>query len=229
MSQQINLYEAALRKEKKAFSAATIAGSIAAIALAFAAVHFYLASQVRGIEAVVHQSDQVLGALRGQVTTLVSQNAAQGPGALLAEELARSDARLKSRRELLQNITTRVAGDAEGYSALMTGLARRTLQGLWLTGFAVGDNRGLEIKGGVLDPKLVPAYMSSLNEEDSIRGREVAELILKARQDAAKPGPAPEEAAAQAKGATQPQRALRYVEFTIKLTPKGAAATEGAR
>jgi hypothetical protein len=229
MSQQINLYEAAFRQEKTAFSAAAIAGSLAAIALAFAALHFYLASQVRGIEAVAQQSDKAVAALRGQVTLLVSQNAVQGAGGLLAEELVRSEARLKSRREILQDITTRVAADAEGYSALMTGLARRTLQGVWLTGFSVGDDRALEIKGGVLDPKLVPAYVSSLNDEVSIRGRDVTELVLKARAEAARPMPAPGDAAAPAKGEAQPQRPLRYVEFTIKLTPKGAAVTEAVQ
>ena len=103
----------------------------------------------------------------------------------------------------------------------MSGLARRTVQGVWLTGFAVGENRSLEIKGGVLDPRLVPAYMRSLNAEESIRGRTVTELTLKARDEPAKPKPAPGTEASVA----APPSSLRYVEFTVKLTPKGAAET----
>jgi len=221
MSQQINLYDAAFQKEKKPFSAAAIAGSLAAITLAFVATHAYLASQVGGIEEALRQSDKSLTALRDQVALLAAQSTAQG-GVLLVEELARSEARLKGRRELLQDITTRVAPEAEGYSVLMTGLARRTLQGVWLTGFSVGDNRRLEIKGGVLDAKLVPIYMRALNDEESIRGRSVTELALAAREDLAKPAPTP---GAEAKGETPFQRPLRYVEFTVKLAPKGG--TEG--
>jgi hypothetical protein len=58
------------------------------------------------------------------------------------------------------------------------------MRGVWLTGFNVGDNGNvLGIRGRVLHPDLVPAYLKALNAEDVMRGRLVTELKLVARDE----------------------------------------------
>jgi hypothetical protein len=221
VSQQINLYDAAFRKESKSFSAGLMAVSLAAIVAAFAVLHFYVARQVAAIERVVRDSDNTLATLRTQLTGLAPQAGAPGSGQLLNEELARLEARLKARQGLLQEVTLRVAPDAEGYSGLLTGFARRAQHGVWLTGIAVNEARALEIKGRVLDAALVPVYLRSLNVEAVIRGRSVDELALRAREEA----PAPKPAA----GSSDVARPARYVEFAVKLRPKGEASAEAVQ
>lgn len=223
MSQQINLYDEAFRAQKKPFSAATMAGALAVIAGTFLLLHVYLVSQVHAIEQALTGSDKALADMRSQLAFLASRNAVQGGGQALVDELARAEARLRTRQELLRDITTRVAADAQGYSGLMEGLARRTTRGLWLIGFTVRETRDLEIKGRVLDAKLVPSYMQSLSEEAFARGRTVTELTLKAGESAPKPAPG------LSKGDTRPDAALRYVEFAVTFAPRDAPAAEAAK
>jgi len=109
MSQQINLYDQAFRTQTKPFAASTMAASLGVVILAFVLLHVYLVSQLRGIERASQDSDKALADLRAQIVLLAARNASQGGGPALVEEIARAEARLHARQELLQDITTRVA------------------------------------------------------------------------------------------------------------------------
>ena len=73
---------------------------------------------------------------------------------------------------------------------------RKSMPGVWLTGFSVGESGNqLKLHGRVLHPDLVPAYLRSLNGEAVMRGRQVTELKLTAKE-----------------AGTAPQR---FVEFSL--------------
>ena len=109
-------------------------------------------------------------------------------------------------------------GNTVGFSGYFAAFGRKTMPGVWLTGFSVGEGgKDLKVRGRVLHPDLVPAYLRALNDETAMRGRQVTELTLTAKDT--RPGPS-SHAACRKFAAAHPTAPERFVEFS--LTPSQA-------
>ncbi|HEX2199715.1 MAG TPA: PilN domain-containing protein [Burkholderiales bacterium] len=180
MSQQINLFDARFQRQKRHFSAATLAATLAAVLVLALAIQQLYAYQSRSLQASVAQTDARVAQLRDQVARFAREFGAQGGSTALADEIARTEEALRVRRGLLASMQTG-AGTAEGFSAYLAALARRTTQGVWLTGIDIDGS--LVIKGRALDGERVPAYIRQLNREETFAGRTVSELRMSARPE----------------------------------------------
>lgn len=230
MSQQINLFNPIFLKQKKHFSSVAVLQALALIAAGTLAFSGFAAYKVRALVKIAADSEKQLGAQRTQLAGLAKEFAPQGRSAALAEELARAEARVNGRRELLNSLQAGELGNVQGFSKYLAAFARQSTEGVWLTGIAVGgDENDLVVRGRVLRPELVPTYLRALNREEVMRGRRVVELSLSA-SDEAKGSVSAGQAGA---GAPQPAaagRPTRYVEFslvaprTIAAAPKSAPA-----
>lgn len=215
MSQQINLYNPQFAPQAKPFAARTMAICLALFVLVVVAQYGFVRHQARGLDRALRDADAALATQRQQVTRLTGELAAIGGGKALSDELARTEARLAARRDLLAGMTTGISAGADGYSSLMGALARRTAHGIWITGLSVNESNAVSIRGRLLGAALMPAYLDGLTAEAAFRGRSVTELKVASRgepQPAAK-APAPSSASAPAAGPA------RYVEFTLGMTP----------
>ena len=97
---------------------------------------------------------------------------------MLAGEVARLAVALKGRRQLIDSLSTRV-DDGAGMSVYLAGLARRRLDGLWLTGVQIAKGGAeLQIKGSALDPELVPRLVQRLSAEAEFQGRKFRTLTI---------------------------------------------------
>jgi hypothetical protein len=222
MSQQINLFDPAYGPQRKPFSARAMAWSLLLVVLVVALFHGYVLQQTRSVERLLADADARLADQRERVRSLGVEIGA-GASRPLADEVARLEARLSSRRQVLREVTSGLSGNVEGYSGLMAGLARSARTGLWLTGFTVNEQNAIEIRGRVLDAAAVPAYIQSLNREQSLQGRAVSDMKLAAK---AEPEPDPKSAPARVTSAP-----TRYVEFTLHQAPResGEASRGGTR
>lgn len=222
MSQQINLFNPIYLHKEKYFSLRTMAQALGLIALGFAAVYAYALYQARGLERSASESVRQANAQRDQLVALSTR----GRSKLLEAEVARLDAEVKARRALVETLQGGELGDTEGFSRYFAAFGRRPMQGVWLTGFSVGDGGNeLRIRGRVLHPDLVPAYLKVLNEEAVMRGRLVTDLKLVARDESlARRG------AADAGAAAGPER---FVEFDLtaplQLADAAKAPARGGR
>ncbi len=180
MSQQINLFDARFQRQKRHFSAATLAATLAAVLVLALAIQQLYAYQSRSLQASLAQTDARVTQLRDQVARFAREFGAQGGSTALADEIARTEEALRARRVLLASMQTG-AGTAEGFSAYLAALARRTTQGVWLTGIDIDGS--LVIKGRALDGERVPAYIRQLNREEAFAGRTVSELRMSARPE----------------------------------------------
>jgi hypothetical protein len=180
MSQQINLFDARFQRQKRHFSAATLVATLAAVLVLALAIQQLYAYQSRSLQASLAQTDARVAQLRDQVARFAREFGAQGGSTALADEVARTEEALRVRRGLLASMQTG-AGTAEGFSAYLAALARRTTQGVWLTGIDIDGS--LVIKGRALDGELVPAYIRQLNREETFAGRTVSELRMSARPE----------------------------------------------
>jgi hypothetical protein len=198
MAQQINLYNPAFRQERKHFLAATMLQALAALCLGAVVIYAWQAYENRRLERLVAQTERQAATLRERLIALTREASSQ----TRTEELARAEERLRTRRELLNELRSG-AGATQGFSPYLAALARRTTEGVWLTGVEIGaKGADIVIRGRVLDGGLVPVYIRTLNREEPFAGRVVSELKLAAREGA-------------------PNGPRRYVEFSMSMPLKG--------
>jgi len=83
------------------------------------------------------------------------------------------------RSEVMALLESGKLGNTTGFSSFMTGFARQVQADLWLTGFRVttgGDE--IEIRGRLIDPTRLPAYVQRLSTEPVFQGRRFATLEM---------------------------------------------------
>jgi hypothetical protein len=219
MSQQINLYNPLFLRKEKYFSVRTMLQSLGLIALGLLALYAYALVQTRELDRAAGEYSQQLGAQREQFVRL----SGQGSSKLLQAEVTRLETARAARRGMLDALQGGELGNTDGFSRYFAAFGRRPMRGVWLTGFSVGESGNeLRIRGRVLYPDLVPAYLKALNNEEVMRGRQVVELKLAARDESA------------ARGAQAAPGPARFVEFDLSaplrlVEPAKPAATGGRR
>lgn len=239
MSQQINLYNPLFLKTEKLFSARAMAQALGLVALGLAGIYGYSAFQTREAERILQQYAAQIASERQQLVSLTARVAPKLRSKALEAEVARLDAAVKARQGLVETLTTGQLGNSEGIARYFAAFGRQVTQGVWLTGFTIGEGgNDMRVNGKALHADLFPAYLSALNREAVMRGRQVTELKLTAKSPAAAAATAPAQAGAPvAAPAVRPAASEpdRYIEFSIMAPlrvpepPKDATKAEAAK
>ncbi|MGQ0510911.1 MAG: MSHA biogenesis protein MshI [Betaproteobacteria bacterium] len=215
MSQQINLYNPLFLKQEKLFSARTMAQALGLVALGLAGIYAYSAMQTRQAERLSKDYASQIAAQREQMVALGARFAGNARSKSLEAEVSRLEAAVRSRQGLLDTLTTGQLGNSEGIARYFAAFGRQATPGVWLTGFAIGEGgNDLRVNGRVLHPDLVPVYFRALNREEVMRGRQVTELKLTAKEAGPATTPSASPATAGSKPAPRPE-ASRFVDFSI--------------
>lgn len=177
MSQQINLYSPIFRKQSKVFSATTMLQGLALI-IVVVGVFFYTISLHTSLLEI--RAADSARQLQGELERLKAYGAGQSPGERaksLAERRKALEASLASQTKALQALDTGVLGRTEGYSELLRALARRSMEGVWLTRIEFAERSGeLSLSGRATRAELVPAYLERLRGEEALRGQAFSRL-----------------------------------------------------
>jgi hypothetical protein len=188
MEQQINLYQPILGAEKPLFSAAASGLGLALMLACLAGLAGYCAWRTRQTEFALvrleRQEDAALAhATRASVVLRPTRTLAQ-----LDAEASNMTAEITARDHALALVREGSGAPATGFAARLEALARRQLDGVWLSHIVVGSGDGrLALRGGTSDPHLVPVYLSALAAEHAFEGVRFDRLILRR----ALPGEAP--------------------------------------
>lgn len=202
MSQQINLFNPLFLRKEKYFSARTMLQSLGLIALGLAVLYGYAAMQTRELERLAGEYGRQLATQREQFI----RQGSQGRSKLLEAEVARLEAEARARGAMLDMMQGGEFGDTEGFSRYFAAFGRHAMRGVWLTGFSIGEGGNeLRVRGRVLHPDLVTAYLKALNGENVMRGRLVTELKLVSKDDSSM----------RRGGAAVTTGPERYIEFDI--------------
>jgi Tfp pilus assembly protein PilN len=222
MTQQINLFRPQFRKQRELLSAATLAAAVLLVAAGTLGYAGYAKRELTQAEQRVAQADAGLKQMRERLASLGAGPATAGPGKALLDELARAEARVKTRQELIDTLKGGGIGSAEGFSRYLAALARQRAEGVWLTGIKVGG-AGAEftLQGRALRADLLPGYIRLLNSEETLRGKQIGQMSLREKEEEAAVPAAPR--AAPPERPARERLKARYVEFTI-----GSGATGGA-
>lgn len=214
MSQNINLFGAAFRKQRRVVTLATVVQCLALTLVALGGYHYYLRQQVNGLTAELASSEAVLNSQRNFMEKRGKPGAGK-PDAQLDADIARYETELKLARESVEALKGGAFGNQSGFAEYLRAFSRQSVNGLWLTGFTIVGGGELEIHGRVLSPDLLPSYIQRLNQEQVLAGRSFARLEMS--RPKADPAPVP---AAEAKGkdAKKAVRVPRFLEFSLATT-----------
>jgi Tfp pilus assembly protein PilN len=118
--------------------------------------------------------------LKAEVERLKAYGVSEAPAErakVLAERKKALETELAAQAQALEAFEAGGLGRTEGYSALLRALARRSMEGVWLTRIEFAEAGGeLSLAGRASRAELVPAYLERLRAEEGLRGHAFSRL-----------------------------------------------------
>jgi hypothetical protein len=222
LSQYINLFNPALQKRGDALSARVLLSAMGAAVFVMALAAIWAQYRAGDLSRQARDGDALVKQQRDKLVSLAKGAAERKPDASLAAELARTEAMLRTRGDLIRLVESGAIGKTDGFSEQLRAFARQTMNGLWLTGFSINaDGSEMEIDGKALDAELLPAYIRRLNSERVFHGRSFAMLNVNRVQEETLPGPN----TVQRGGSALPGHDLpAHVAFSLSGKPRNASS-----
>ena len=185
-TQQINLSRDPRRRVRKPADSVHIALAAVATLLVLAGLTAHGWWQAVGLEDEVARTEARHDALEARVAELTDEVAAARDDAVDPERAESLRAELDAKQELFDYLEEGPLAERPGFSAHVAGLARRTVDDLWLSQIRLtqGGER-IFLRGHTLSPERVPELMSALGAEPAYAGHSFRKLALnRAEEDA---------------------------------------------
>lgn len=196
MSQQINLFNPAFRKQQTHFSLLTMLQGLGVILAGSLLVYAYAAYQVSALDKLSGQGSRQLNEIQTNMANVSAEYSPQQANQLLQDEVQQLEKKSVEASRLVDALSSGAVGNTTGYSQYMSAFSRQVVPGLWLTGFKMsGDEAEISLSGGVIAPELVPSYIQKLGREGVMQGKSFSNLQMKSAKDS------------------------KYLEFTLYSTP----------
>lgn len=172
MSQQINLFNPIFLTQKKYFSALTMLQALVLIAVGAALVSAYAGFQLSRLRPEAAAVSAQLNAAKAQLASVSAGQGGRQKDMSLDARVRYLEAEVFALQRVSRMLGQGEESMVEGYSEYMRAFSRQIVDGLWLTSFSIGaSGRQLELAGGAVRPELVPAYLSRLSKEPTMRNR----------------------------------------------------------
>lgn len=208
MSQQINLLLPALRPRFDWLSLPVVLG-VALLGLLLLAILGGMGGmqleRLRGAEADIKEQVQ---AAQLQIQTLGQKLTARQGDSSLDQHITLARQAVTQRQEVLSVIARGDVTRANAYSGLLQGFSRQIVNGVWLQGFTFTE-QDIEMRGRLIDPALLPTYISKLNGEPAFTGRRFSALDMKGVDPTG-------EKLNEATEGNKPKIPVRYTEFVLR-------------
>ncbi|XOZ33292.1 PilN domain-containing protein [Halomonadaceae bacterium KBTZ08] len=179
MKQSVNLYTDAFRPSREWLTLRLALVLVAAVVLVIAATGGVLRYQLAGAQARLSELERRETQKQEAVEALQEQVEARQKDPALEQQIARLEQRVQDRRRLVERADSVAQANSEGFSPYLEGLARQTLEGLWLTRIRVDLMRDrLGVVGRTRDGQNVPEYLQRLQDEPVFAGRRFARFNI---------------------------------------------------
>jgi hypothetical protein len=184
MKQQINLYQEQFREKPVTLPAR----QMAIIVICLLAVMTAISGGMGGLNQQAAQRQAELSsrtaALRQANDQMQARLAAQAIDPALAAGVEEAAGQLQARQKIMQWMEKSQESLVVPFSALLEGLSRQHVQGLWLTYIGIGSGgQDLHLQGSSLDPKLIPDFLGRLKNETAYAGREFRKVMMRADEN----------------------------------------------
>ena len=175
--QQINLYSAEFRPQRQWLTplhCVQLWGALLAMGLLIAAMQVWQGHRLhREMNALQAQVDGEKSGLETDQAAL----ALRKPSPALGAELERSQAEAAAKTELLTALQSGALSGQQGYTSILVGLARNTMDGLWLTAIEIGGG-DVNLKGATRKADFVPVYIDKIVADSGFGPREYRSLKM---------------------------------------------------
>lgn len=225
MSQEINLINPALRRKRDWLSFDAVAPTALVTLLVVGALSAYASLQAGSAQRASTDLAAQVAAVQEELQMAKTSLAARKNDPVIEQESQSLARAVRQRKEVLRLAEGSASDGSGGVAEIMRGFSRQTFEGVWLTGFTVGPGN-FEIRGRLIEPSLLPAYIRRLNGEPAFRGRRFAALDMRAAgEDMPQAGTAPAKGAAAAGAAATatPPAVPKYTEFALRAVAVPAA------
>jgi hypothetical protein len=221
MSQQINLFNPRFQRQKNYFSTAMLASALGGVLAVVVLTSLVVSQQTAALSAEAAQVKADLTLRETRKTTVVAAFVPRRKSETLQQEVDQAGLQLRNLQQVAGLLEQGKPADTPGYSAYFQALARKRVDGLWLTGVTIhgsGDSIGLQ--GRALKAGLLPGYLDGLAGEAVLRGKSFGRLEM----SEPKPEALVTAQAAQTTAVPTPAPTPRYVEFSLQSAPVEHAA-----
>jgi hypothetical protein len=215
MSQQINLFNPALLKQKEVFTARTMAGALALLLVGGVLLAGYTRYALAQLEAEARSTSTRLEKAKSRQNTAQSEFAPRQKSQALEAQITQTQLKLRSLHEIEVILQKGGLGNTGGFADYFKALARQSRGELWLTGVTIEDGgTQLGLQGRALEANYVPAYITRLTREPVMQGKSFGSLQIR------EPAPVAPGAAGMPAGAGAPTGGApatpAYVEFSLQ-------------
>jgi len=216
MSQQINLYNVAFEPQKNYATTPVVAGLVTLTLLVLVVCTVLAKRQLADTTAQALGVKAQLDGREASKTAAAAAFVAPRKSETLQKEVEQASTTLANLQKVVGILDQGQAGGVHGYSPYLRALARRTSEGLWLTGVQIqGNGDSIGLQGRALKASLLPGYLAGLSAETVLRGKKFAQLDL---HEPVARASASAEASASSVGAMP-----RFVEFSLQSSADEAA------
>lgn len=180
MSQQINLLNPALIKQKNFLNTNNMAIMLGLLLVLMLAYYSYAQKQLSLL--ILHRSQvsEQLSVVQAQLKQTALLHTPHALNKALLDQITQLEQKEAMQQQVLQTVKQSSATPDKGYAALMRAFARQSLEGLWLTGFSTdSQTEQLNISGRTLQAELVPEYITRLGNEPALKGKLFAALNMR--------------------------------------------------
>lgn len=179
MSQEINLINPTLRRKRDWLSFDVVASMALVMLLVVSALSVYTSLQAAGMQRQGADLAAQVAAAQEALQLAKSSLATRKNDPAIEQESQELTAIVRQRKEVFRLAEGSASDGSGGVAEIMRGFSRQFVDGVWLTGFVVGPGN-FEIRGRLIEPSLLPAYIRRLNSETAFRGRRFAALDMRA-------------------------------------------------
>lgn len=184
MKQQVNLYLEEFRPKHVVLPAKKMLSILVAFSVFLVVINIALL----GLQLL---NEDKLEMLTSELITLKNDNSKMQSklgGMVVGEDLkmsvAQSARQLKARQRILTWVEESNSEKRVNFSALLEGLGRQQLSGLWFSAIEINaGGRSLSLHGNTLDPELMPILLEKLNSEPAFVGREFKKVLMEKDPD----------------------------------------------
>lgn len=170
MKQQVNLLNPALITRKTILSLTNIGIAYGLLLLCCFAWSVYLNSQLSGLESEHATVEEELMALEDAALQDAESSDVQKPNQGLISQLRQLEATKQVHTKILAQLRDRQP-QALTLSHYMQGLARQTVEGVWLTGFMIREKgQSITLRGRSIASEILPLYIKKLGNEPLFSG-----------------------------------------------------------
>jgi hypothetical protein len=186
MTQQINLFQPALREPVPLFGARAMVRTLGVVLLGLAVVYAWAWLQVDMLEGEARELARSRDAAEARLTELQTRLPKREQDAALALRLDALEAELDQARMLMAVLSKGAFGNSFGLSPYLVGFARQHVAGTWLTRVEIAEGGShIGVEGHAQAPELVPVYVQRLAAEPVFDGKVFSQLQLDRAPDEA--------------------------------------------